>query len=266
MGAGGIHMSNQEASGLVVLITGAASGIGAATARLLAASGARLVLHSRADTAAGRERLAATVAELRNRGAEVLDVAADLTEAGAGAHVVSRAMAHFGRLDQIVANAGFADKRATTELTRADFDRSFDGMAGSLFEIVKAARSSLIESALGRVVFVSSFVAHRFVPGGLFPASASAKAAGEALVKTLAIELAPHRVTVNCVAPGYTRKDHGSGQLDASAWEKAAQMTPLGRIADPADVAGLIAFLLSERGRHITGQTIAIDGGLTLGG
>jgi NAD(P)-dependent dehydrogenase (short-subunit alcohol dehydrogenase family) len=259
-------MSDRDRAHPVILVTGAASGIGAATARLLAGPGARLVLHSRADTSAGKARLAATVAEIRSQGAEVLDITADLTEAGAGERVVSQALVHFGRVDQIVANAGFADKRPTTELTRADFDRSFAGMAGSLFEIVRAARPTLIGSEQGRVIFVSSFVAHRFVPGGLFPASASAKAAAEALAKTLAIELAPHRVTVNCVAPGYTRKDHGSGQLDASAWAKAAEMTPLGRIADPADVAGLIAFLLSERGRHITGQVIAVDGGLTLGG
>jgi NAD(P)-dependent dehydrogenase (short-subunit alcohol dehydrogenase family) len=108
-------------------------------------------------------------------------------------------------------------------------------------------------------------VAKRFARGGLFPASASAKAAAEALVKTLAIELAADGVTVNCVAPGYTRKDHGSGQLDASAWTKAAEMTPLGRIADPIDIARLIAFLLSDGARHITGQIIAVDGGLTLG-
>lgn len=249
----------------VVLVTGAASGIGAATARLVAGPNVRLALHSRAHSPEGQVRFARTLASLREQGADVLELTGDLVAAGAGERLVAAMMAHYGRIDQIVANAGFADKRSTTELTRADFDRSFDGMAGSLFEMAKAAQPSLRSSPNGRIVFVSSFVARRFARGGLFPASASAKAAAEALVKTLAVELAADGVTVNCVAPGYTRKDHGSGQLDSAAWAKAAELTPLGRIADPIDIARVIAFLLSEGARHITGQIIAVDGGLTLG-
>ncbi|WP_224018136.1 SDR family oxidoreductase, partial [Paraburkholderia tropica] len=80
-----------------------------------------------------------------------------------------------------------------------------------------------------------------------------------------AAELAPHGVSVNCVAPGYTRKDAGPTPENAPAWARAAEATPLGRVADPADVAELIAFLLSDAARHITGQTIHVDGGLTLG-
>lgn len=258
-------MTDKVGSAPVVLITGAASGIGAATVRLLAGPDARLALHSRAHDPAGQARFAETLAVARGQGASVLELRGDLVQAGAGERIVAATLSHFGRLDQIVANAGFADKRPTSELTRADFDRSFDGMAGSLFEMARAAHPSLVTSARGRIVFVSSFVARRFARGGLFPASASAKAAAEALAKSLAIELAPHGVTVNCVAPGYTRKDHGSGQLDPAAWTKAAELTPLGRIADPIDIAGLIAFLLSDAARHITGQVIAVDGGLTLG-
>ncbi|HRD75084.1 MAG TPA: SDR family oxidoreductase, partial [Hyphomicrobiaceae bacterium] len=127
-----------------------------------------------------------------------------------------------------------------------------------------AARDALVGSPAGRIVFVSSFVAHRFVAGANFPASAAAKAGGEALARALAIELAPHQVTVNSVVPGYTRKDHGAGVLGTAAWDAAARLTPLGRIADPADVAALIAFLLSDEARHITGQSIAVDGGLSL--
>ena len=80
-----------------------------------------------------------------------------------------------------------------------------------------------------------------------------------------AAELASSGVTVNAVVPGYTRKDSGTTALSAEAWKKAAEITPLGRIGDPADVAALIAFLLSPAARHITGQSIAVDGGLSLG-
>ena len=128
-----------------------------------------------------------------------------------------------------------------------------------------AAREALVASPQGRIVVVSSFVAHRFAQGAVFPASATGKAAAEALTRALAAELAPRGVTVNAVVPGYTRKDHGSGSLDPATWDRAAKAAPMGRLAEPEDVAHLIAFLLSPHARHITGQLIAVDGGLTLG-
>ena len=178
---------------------------------------------------------------------------------------VEAALARFGRLDHLVANAGFADKRGIAELTRADLDRSHAAMAGAFFEMVQTASPALRASGSGRVVYLSSFVAHRFVAGGLFPASAAAKAAGEALMRASAAELAPDGITVNAVVPGYTRKDGGHSAIGAEAWRRAAEATPLGRIAEPADIAALIAFLLSPAARHITGQAIAVDGGLSLG-
>jgi NAD(P)-dependent dehydrogenase (short-subunit alcohol dehydrogenase family) len=114
-------------------------------------------------------------------------------------------------------------------------------------------------------VAVSSFVAHRYRADSAFAGTAAAKAALESLAKTAAAELAPHGVTVNCVAPGYTRKDRGPSAENAPAWTRAAEATPLGQVAEPDDIAALIAFLLSDSARHITGQVIHVDGGLTLG-
>src|SRR5262249_9603784 len=112
---------------------------------------------------------------------------------------------------------------------------------------------------------ISSFGAHRFVPGGTYPASASAKAALEVLVKSLAIELAPVGATANIVVPGYTRKDPGLfGALDAKAWEVVAKANPHGRLAEPDEVAAAVKFLLSREAGHINGATLPVDGGLTL--
>lgn len=249
----------------IVLVTGAASGIGAATVRQIAPTCAALALHTRGSTDTSHQRLETLAGIARQQGAEVMTLHGDLGEAGRGAALVEQTVQRFGRLDHLVSNAGFADKRPIASLTRADLDRSFASMAGAFFDMVKAAAPALQGSAHGRVVFVSSFVAHRYVPGALFPASAAAKAAGEALTRALAAELAPSGVTVNAVVPGYTQKDGGHTALNADGWRKAAEATPLGRIAEPQDIAALIAFLLSPSARHITGQAIAVDGGLSLG-
>ncbi len=257
-------MSATERS-IVTLVTGAASGIGAATVRQLAPTRRALMLHTRGATEETKARLETTAAVARQHGCEVATVTGDLAEAGRGQELIAATLQRFGRLDQLVSNAGFADKRGIAELTRADLDRSHAAMAGAFFEMAQAAIPALRASPQGRVIFLSSFVAHRFVPGGLFPASAAAKAAGEALMRTLAAELAPSGVTVNAVVPGYTRKDGGHSALAADGWRKAAEATPLGRIAEPGDIAALIDFLLSPAARHITGQAIAVDGGLSLG-
>jgi len=249
----------------IALVTGAASGIGAATVRKIAADCEGLVVHTRGTTAASRERLSAVAKTARDAGAEVLELHGDLAEAGVAARLVNETIARFGRLDHIVANAGFADRRGTADVTRADLDRSVATMAGAFLELAQGARNALTKSPQGRVVYLSSFVAHRYAQGALFPVSAAAKAAGEAIMRSLAAELAPSGVTVNAVVPGYTRKDGGHTALAADAWKAAAAATPLGRIAEPDDIAALVAFLLSPEARHITGQAIAVDGGLSLG-
>lgn len=249
----------------VTMVTGAASGIGAATVRAVAGRSQGLVLSARGRDEASRMRLATVAAAARAAGADVLELYGDLAEPGVPATLLAAALERFGRIDHLVANAGFADRTPIDALSRSELDRSFATMAGGFLELAQAALPSLRTSPAGRIVYVSSFVAHRFVKGALFPASAAAKAAGEALTRTLAAELASDGVTVNAVIPGYTRKDGGHSALNPGAWAAAAEATPLGRIAEPDDIASLIAFLLSPAARHITGQAIAVDGGLSLG-
>ncbi|NKB57668.1 MAG: SDR family oxidoreductase [Alphaproteobacteria bacterium] len=246
----------------VVLITGAASGVGAATVRALAGPGTAMLLHTRRNEAGLQ-----TVAEAAQAaGTEVATELADLAEADASAVLVATTLDRFGRLDQIVSNAGYADKRGFGDVDAAALRASLASITEAFFGLVTAALPQLEASSWGRVVAVSSFVAHSIgVNDTIFPVSAAAKSGLEGLAKTLAFQLARTGTTVNCVSPGFTQKDPGAhAAVSGDGWQRAADAAPMKTLVTPADVAAAIAFFLSREADRITGQVLHVDAGLDL--
>jgi 3-oxoacyl-[acyl-carrier protein] reductase len=249
-------------SARTVLVTGAASGIGAAICRSIAAPGTAILLHTRRNRA-GAEQVAA---EVRSAGADAEIELADLAATDAAATVVRAAVTRFGRLDVLVSNAGFADRTPFASLSDAAMTASMETIQGAFFRLARAAMPHLCEASHPRIIAVSSFVAHTFrTDVSTFPASAAAKAGLEALVRSLAVELGAAGVTVNAVVPGFIRKDAGAHRaIGPGVLTSQADRIPLGRIGSPAEVAAAVAFLASPEAGYITGQCLHVDGGLVI--
>jgi 3-oxoacyl-[acyl-carrier protein] reductase len=245
-----------------ILVTGAASGIGAAVCRVFATPETAILLHTRRN----REGVERVASEARAAGANTEIVFGDLSLPAVAAEVVRAAVTRFGRLDVVVSNAGFADRTPIATLSDAAMTASVEAIQGGFFRIARAAIPHLRAAPHPRVIAVSSFVAHTFrTDVAMFPASAAAKAGLEALVRALAVELGSAGVTVNAVVPGFIRKDEGAHRaIDPAALAAQTARIPLGRIGLPEDVAAAVAFLASPEAGYITGQSLHVDGGLVI--
>jgi NAD(P)-dependent dehydrogenase (short-subunit alcohol dehydrogenase family) len=239
--------------GRTALVTGASSGMGAETALALGRAGARVIAVGRDE-----ERLAAIAAEAREEGIELDTLRSDLTADGAAAAVHDAVAERFGSLDVLVNAAGVFEPLPFRDTSMESFDRQWRINVRVPFELTQA-----LLPLLGRgssVVLFSSICGHTGYPETA--AYCGTKGAIELITQSLAIELGPEGIRVNCVAPGWIATRMNDHLLADSAFEREQiESTPLGRIGEPADVAPMIVHLASDDSRFMTGASVHIDGG-----
>jgi len=258
---------NTELAGKVILITGASGGIGSAMARLFAAEGARLVLHGHRNRA-GLEKLQRSL-----NGSESLAVTADLTRESGARRLFGRALKRFGRVDTLVANAGWWETRDVPlhRMSLTQWRKTLDGVLTSAFLCAREFFRIVAKQKRGNAVFIGSTAAVFGEAGHADYASAKA-AIAFGLTRSLKNEiarLAPHTRDycggrINCVCPGWTIVPRNSAQLgDAAMIRRVAATMALPKLARPADIANAVVFLASDHlAGHVTGQTLVIAGGM----
>ena len=242
--------------GKVALVTGAAGGIGAATARRFGREGALVVVND-----AKPDGLEAVASDVRAAGSQALAVAGDVTKKADCELMVGAAVREFGRLDILINNAGINRDAMAAKMTEEQWDAVLAVNLTGTFLCAQAALPGMRERGWGRVVNTSSLGAL----GNIGQANYAASKAGViGLTKTLALEYAKYGVTVNAVAPGPVMTAMLAGVPDAIK-EKIIAMVPVGRIASPDEIASVHVFLASDEAAFITGQVIFADGGASVG-
>ena len=242
----------------VAVVTGSSSGIGRAIAHELARRGASVVTVSRSQ-----ERADAAADELDGT---AVGIGVDVTEPDAPERLVGRALDAFGRLDVFVNCAGAGQVADSETLEAAEWRRIIELDLTAPFLCAQAAARPMLEAGRGVIVNVSSLLGH--VGIARRAAYSAAKHGLEGLTKTLAVEWAPRGVRVVSVAPAYVEGAFIAGTMAAGGFtrEDLAGRTPLGRLAEPEDVAKVVAFLASDDAAYVTGSSVLVDGGWTADG
>ncbi len=244
--------------GKIAFVTGAGRGLGRAGALALAEAGAHVALVSRT-----RSQLEETAAAIERLGRKTLVAVADTREAAEVEAAVRATVEAFGGIDILFNNAGTNVRRPVVEMSDEDWHTVMDTNVKGVFVVARAVARQMIAQKGGRIINMSSMSALSTERDKVV--YASSKGAVSQFTKGLALELAPHGITVNAIAPGYMMTPLVKGYLEADAerGRRILQRIALGRVGQPEEIGGALVFLASEAARYITGATIAIDGGWT---
>lgn len=242
----------------IALVTGASRGIGAAIAKKLAENGAFVIVNYNGS----KERAEAVVSEIQAAGGDGAAFGCDVSNFAACGELVAQIVKRYGRLDILVNNAGITRDGLLMRMSEEDFDAVLATNLKGAFNTIRHASRQLLKQKSGRIVNISS------VSGLLGNAGQANYAASKAgvigLTKSVARELASRQITVNAVAPGFVATEMIEAMTD-QAREAMTGMIPFGRVGTPEEVADVVLFLASDAARYITGQVIAVDGGMSIG-
>ncbi|HEY5618428.1 MAG TPA: 3-oxoacyl-ACP reductase FabG [Vicinamibacterales bacterium] len=242
-----------DLSGKVAIVTGASRGIGRGIATLLASRGARVVAAARGDHAG------VTVAAIQESGGKADAASVDVTDGSAVEAMVAAALERHGRIDILVNNAGIARDQLLLRMKQEDWDQVIATNLTAAFVCAQAVLRPMIKQRSGRIVSISSVVGQAGNPGQANYAASKAGLIG--FSKALAREVASRNITVNVVAPGLIDTDMTRAITDKAQVDWTAQI-PLGRLGEATDVAAAVCFLASDEASYITGQVLAVNGGM----
>jgi len=255
-----MHMAHPELENKVALVTGASSGIGAATAILLGKAGAKVVVHYFHNEKGARD----TVATIQAAGSHAVAQRADVKKSSECLSLIEATVQAFGPIDILVNNAGsLIERLKLADLSEEKWDEVLDLNLKSAYVCARAVAKSMVERKSGVIVNVSSIAAHNGGgPGAIHYAAAKAGLLG--FSKAIAKELAPHGVRVNCVSPGVIATPFHEQFSTVEAMRNFAAATPMGRAGTPDEVARVIVFLCSEEASYLCGENIEINGGMLM--
>lgn len=243
-------------TGKVALVTGASRGIGRAIALKLASLGAQVVVNYIKNASAAEE----VVAQIKQAGGKAIAVQGDVSKFGEAQKVVKAATEAFGRLDILVNNAGTTRDNLLALMKEEDFDIIIENNLKSVFNMSKAALRPMMKQKSGRIVNMSSVAGIVGNPGQTNYSASKAGIIG--FTKAMAKEYGSKNITVNAVAPGFVPTDL-TNPLPQEVKDSLLRLTALGRMGTVEDVANAVAFLVSDEASYITGQVLAVDGGIT---